>query len=442
MLKKPNPMSSIRLIAINALIKILTRPAKPKDVFDDIFDELEVRDRAFVMELVYGVLRHAIYIDWLLEPFIKTPAKVAPFTRNNLRAAIYQLVFMRVPDWAAVNEAVEAEKTNSQKASFVNAVLRSFLRSTAQERPLPEKDPVKSISIKTSHPEWLIKRWIERFGADEAAALAEANNHVPPIVLRVVDAANKERVLKLLEEKDIKAQQAKYSPDGIALNTCPPDIYSELLSTGAFIQDEASQLVAHLLNPLPGERVLDACAAPGGKVTHIAELMKDNGEVIAIESDSRRIPQLKENIKRLFLKSVKIVNADASAPDKNIGGDFDRILLDAPCSSLGVIRRNPDVKYRHSVKSLAAFHEKQHALLRSVSAMLRKGGTLVYSVCSTEPEEGEKVIERFLHNHPDFSIIKADQPFFNALETGSAHYRTYPHRHGLDGFFAARLKRN
>ncbi|MBF0328559.1 MAG: 16S rRNA (cytosine(967)-C(5))-methyltransferase RsmB [Nitrospirae bacterium] len=433
----------MRLIAIQSLIKIFTHPAKPKDVFDNIFNGLEVRDRAFIMELVYGVLRHAIYIDWLLEPFIKTPAKVAPFTRNNLRAAIYQLMFMRVPDWAAVNEAVEAEKINSQKAPFVNAVLRNFLRSAYKDRQIPEDSIVKQISIKTSHPEWLIKKWIERFGADEAAALAEANNQIPPIVLRVVDQAKKENILRLLSEKGVNAQLTKYSPYGIMLDACPPDIYTELLLLGAFIQDEASQLVAQLLNPLPGEKILDACAAPGGKATHIAQLIKDSGEVVAIESDSRRIPQLKENIARLSLKSIKITNTDVSAPGKDIGSDFDRILLDAPCSSLGVIRRNPDVKYRHSEKSLAAFHEKQYALLCSVSTMLRKGGTLVYSVCSTEPEEGEKVVERFLHKCPEFSIIRAVQPFFCAFETSSGfYYRTYSHRHGLDGFFATMLIKN
>ena len=435
-------MTTTRQIALTALNKIFNKGIKPKEALDELSGDLDKRDRAFLMEIVYGVLRYRDYLDYMLKDFLKKPSGLSPYTINNLRAAVYQLKYMRVPEWAVVDEAVNLERFNQGKRALVNAVLRNFLRHKDEIKDPPKDKPVDYISITTSHPQWLVKRWIKRFGFDEALKLAEANNRIPPVVLRAESAEKREEMLKEFAEKGIEAHPAVFSPVGIVLKEFPVALNSELLTHNLFVQDEAAQLVTYLLNPLPHERVLDACAAPGGKTTHIAQMMEDSGEIIAVESEDKRIKQLKENVSRLGLRSIKVIHGDVKSLDV---ARFDRILLDAPCSSIGVIRRNPDIKYRHTKKDLTGYKENQLDMLRAVSWFLKTGGIMVYSVCSTEPEEGEEVIKEFLHGNPDFSIIKGDYDFLEPFEVldkdGYLFYRTFPHRHNMDGFFAARLKR-
>lgn len=432
-------MPSTRHIAVTSLIKILNKAMKPKEALDELAVDLDKRDRAFVMELVYGVLRYRDYLDRLLKRFIKKPSGISQFTFNNLRSALYQIEYMRVPERAAVNEAVNLERFSEGKRGLVNAVLRNYLRKRDSIDLSSEiEDPIEFISITTSHPKWLVKRWVERFGYDAALKLAEANNIIPPVVFRADSEGSREYILKALIGKGIEAHPTQFSPVGIVLKEFPLALNSELLTHNLFIQDEAAQFVVYLLNPRPGERVLDACAAPGGKTTHIAQLMKDSGEIVSVESDDRRIGKLRENVSRLGHNSVRIINADVGVLEQS---GFDRILLDAPCSSIGVIRRNPDVKYRHSEKDIARYHIVQSDLLNAVSRLLKTGGTMVYSVCSTEPEEGEDVIKEFLQQKPNFSIIKGDYDFMRPFEGQEGFYRTFPHTHGMDGFFAARLKK-
>jgi 16S rRNA (cytosine967-C5)-methyltransferase len=435
-------MPSTRHIAVTALNKIFNKGIKPKEALDELSGDLDKRDRAFLMEIIYGVLRYRDYLDYMLKGFLKKPSGLSQNTLNNLRTAVYQLKYMRAPEWAVVNEAVNLERFSEGKRSLVNAVLRNFLRHKDEIKDPPKDKPVDYISITASHPKWLIKRWIKRFGDDEALRLAEANNKIPPLVLRADSEKEREKILKEFAEKDIEAYPTKFSPVGIILKEFPAALNSELLTHNLFVQDEAAQLVTYLLNPLPHERILDACAAPGGKTTHIAQMMKDSGEIIAVESEDKRIRQLKENVSRLGLRSIKVIYGDVKPLDT---GQFDKILLDAPCSSIGVIRRNPDVKYRHTKKDLIGYKKNQLDMLRAVSRFLKTGGIVVYSVCSTEPEEGEEVIKEFLHGNPDFSIIEGDHDFLKPFEVlyqeGHVFYRTFPHRHNMDGFFAARLKR-
>ncbi|OGW20754.1 MAG: 16S rRNA (cytosine(967)-C(5))-methyltransferase [Nitrospirae bacterium GWB2_47_37] len=436
-------MPSTRHIAVTALNKIFNKGIKPKEALDELSGDLDKRDRAFLMEIVYGVLRYRDYLDYMLKDFLKKPSGLLQNTLNNLRTAVYQLKYMRAPEWAVVNEAVNLERFSEGKRSLVNAVLRNFLRNKDQIEDPSKDNTVDYISITTSHPKWLVKKWIKRFGYDETLALAEANNKIPPVVLRVESEKNREEILKEFAGKGIEAHSTEFSPVGIVLKEFPAALESELLTHKLFIQDEAAQLVTYLLNPQSGERVLDACAAPGGKTTHIAQMMKDSGEVTAVESEEKRLKQLEENVLRLGLKSIKIVHGDVKSLDM---GRFDKILLDAPCSSIGVIRRNPDVKYRHSAKDLLRFGENQKSMLNAVSRLLKTGGVMVYSVCSTEPEEGENVVISFLQDNPDFSIIKGDDdlmgPFEASDKDGHLFYRTFPHRHDMDGFFAVRLKKN
>jgi len=438
-------MSNTRLNAITALIEIFTKDKRPKEALETGFSSLDKRDRAFLMEMTYGVVRYRDTVDWILKDFLKTPGKLGAFTLNNIRLAVYQIFFMRVPDWAVVNEAVEIEKISSSaiahgKPSLVNAVLRNILRKKSDiVMPFAAADTAQGIAINTSHPLWMIKRWVGRFGDDDAAALAEANNQVPRLTLRVNTLkTSREDLLSLLSDNGIEASPTLFSPDGISLHTVRA-IEDLSFAKGLFtVQDEASQLVGYLLDPQPGERVLDACAAPGGKTTHIAQLMNNTGEVVAVEKDPKRIARLEENLGALGAAVVKIINADIR--DVKDIGTFDRVLLDAPCSASGVIRKNPDVKYRHKPKDLQEYRSRQSALLASASQLVRPGGRLVYSVCSIEPEEGEEPVNGFLKADSEFGIIDADAGFLKGFIT-EGFFRTYPHKHNMDGFFGVPMCR-
>jgi 16S rRNA (cytosine967-C5)-methyltransferase len=453
-----------RYLAVTALSRIFKRQERPKDTLEDLGPDLDERERGFLMELVYGVLRRRDYLDRLLKDFLRKPSGLPDLTVNNLRVALYQLRFMRVPEWAAVDEAVSVEKRHrGGKAPLVNAVLRSYLRAGPAEPELPG-DPVSRISVLTSHPEWLVRRWAARMGVEEAERLALKNNENPPLTLRI--DIGRDEALRVLEAAGIDALPTPYAPSGVVVGQgetsaldgrgdarrqrvtpfnipLPPSSY--------VVQDEAAQLVAWLLDPGPGERVLDACAAPGGKATHIARMMGDEGEVIAVDADSGRAGRIGENSRRLGLHIVRVVAGDIRRLEP--GGAFDRVLVDAPCSSLGVVRRNPDVKYRHAESDLARLGRLQLEILTAAAGYMKQGGVLVYSVCSTEPEEGEDVVRFFLQSNPDFSIIKGHYDFLDDFayndDYGNTFYRTWPHRagpracggYGMDGFFAARLKK-
>ena len=430
-------MTGSRISAVACLSDIIRKKGKPKHSLEQFSRTLARRDRAFVMEMVYGVLRHLFILDWMIGSFVRDTRPLRDSTLNNLRIALYQIFFMRVPDFAVVNEAVELEKERG-KPSLVNAVLRNIIRSRGTITfPVPFDDPVKEISVNTSHPEWLLRRWIDAYGPDEARSIAEMNNSKPPLILRTNTLKiSRNDLLNPFKEEKIPATPTRFSPDGIVVDDSVS--YQDIGGLhGLFaVQDEASQLISHLLSPRRGERILDACAAPGGKTTHIAQLMEDEGEVIAVEKDPHRTVLMEENVRSLGTRSVRIVQADIS--EMTSSGAFDRILLDAPCSSTGVIRRNPDVKYRHTEKELVQFGRKQLLLLNAVARMLKNGGTLVYSVCSFDPDEGENVVRDFLKTSGEFRIIEAGQEFVSEFMK-NGFFRTYPHKHGMDGFFGAVL---
>lgn len=432
-------MTRTRISAVSCLIDILKHGTRPKKSLDQFSQTLDRRDRAFLMEIVYGVMRNLYALDAIIARFIRNTKTLTDETINNLRIAVYQILFMRVPGYAVVNESVEIEKSGG-KPSLVNAVLRNLLRGKEKtELPLVYEDVVKDISINTSHQEWMVKRWIARFGRDEARLLADANNAMPPLVLRTNTLrTSREELLRGFAEKTIPAEATFFSPDGIQIGR--ETSYLDLSSFhGLFsVQDEASQLISYLLAPKKGERVLDACAAPGGKTTHIAQIMENVGEIIAVENDPQRFLKLEESISTLGVESAEALRADIR--ELTGIGTFDRILLDAPCSSSGVIRRNPDVKYRHVLQDIVEFGKKQLRLLAAVAPFLREGGRIVYSVCSIEPEEGEQVIGNFLKTTDEFRIIEADQEFMKPFGK-NGFFRTFPHKNDMDGFFGVILCR-
>jgi 16S rRNA (cytosine967-C5)-methyltransferase len=395
------------------------------------------------MEAAYGVIRNRDRLDWTLNRFLKKPSAIRGRTRNNLRLGAYQIFHMRVPDRAAVNEAVGLE---ARHRALVNAVLRNAIRdkekiddelramrSLAVDEAATVAEAASAMATLTSHPRWLVRRWVKRFGALRALALCEANNRIPPLTIRTNTLrTERETLLAELLRAELGFEPTAFSPEGLRHEgTLPIDDIREFLDR-AYVQDEAAQLISHLLGPQPGERVLDACAAPGGKTTHMAQLMNNRGNITAVDISEKRLETLRNNAANLGISIIEPLRGDITSLG-NLG-PFDRVLVDAPCSSLGVIRRNPDVKYRHRAADLPRFGVKQLAVLGAASRFLKPGGTLVYCTCSTEPEEGEHVVGQFLKTSPDFINIK-DVPF------GEEFMRTYPHDHGMDGFFGARLKR-
>jgi 16S rRNA (cytosine967-C5)-methyltransferase len=422
---------------------------------------LDHRDRRLTPELVYGVLRNLISLDHSLSFYIKEPKKVQPELKNILRLAAYQLLYLdKIPARAAVDEAVKQAKKSAGRqgraglagkgaagagvtGGFVNAVLRNMLREPGRVTfPDQEKEPVDYLSLKLSYPKWLVKRWVKRLGFDGGAALMEAANQRPPLVLRANRPGVDRGTLAGLFEKDgLETAPGKYAPDAVIVNTHGP--VSELpgYDEGLFsVQDEAAQLVSLLVAPKPDEFVLDACAAPGGKSAHLSSLSGGLAHIVSMDISLDKIKLLKENSLRLKIGKIFPVVADAAGP-LPFRIKFDRVLLDAPCTALGIIRRRPEIKYARKHADIARMAHLQLSMLENVSGFVASGGALVYSVCSTEPEEGEEIIEKFLSLHQKFEL---DDPLPLLPEAArflvkNKFIRTFPHLHGTDAFFMARM---
>lgn len=423
-------------------------------VMDDAQAEgnmLSRRDQALVHSLVFGVLRWRGRLDWILSQFSRTRlAKIDPPVLNLLRLGLYQIVFLsRVPTAAAVNTAVDLAKTAHPPwvVKFVNGVLRAAVRGHADlAPPSAEVDPVAALAVEKSFPPWMIRRWVDRFGAGETAALCDAVNGIPPITLRTnTQKTDRQALLTELSSSARSAVKTLVAPDGIALEGLNrPLTRMAAFERGDFaVQDEAAQLVSLLTNPEPGQRVLDACAGLGGKTGHLGQLMDDRGELVAMDRSAEKLSRLQSEMARLGITCVSTRVHDAAAALNS--PPFDRVLLDAPCTGLGVLRRNPDGKWARRPEDIARCAREQKRLLNALAPAVKPGGCLIYSVCSMEEEENGEVVRDFLARHADFSRIRQPGGLPAPAETfmdADGLFRTFPHRHAMDGFFAAVLKRN
>jgi len=414
---------------------------------------LPALDRAFATDLVYGTLRWRGRIDFLLAHVLdRDLEKLEPLVANALRLGAYQIVFSdRVPDTAAVDESVRCIRAaGAERATgLVNAVLR---RLSAEHRqitlPTLESDPLGHLTHALSLPSWLAARWIETYGSEDAAALARACNRVPPLTIR----ANRQRTTadELLQEllpRFPDAHRCKLADDGLILGRRGnPAIDAAFLDGRFTVQDEAAQLVTSLLDPQPGERILDVCAAPGGKATAIAERVGPEGHVVAIDRHPRRLDLLRRQARRLGLSNLEAVVRDATHPFAEFAEPdaFDRVLVDAPCSGLGTLRRNADARWRVSASDPERLAGVQGAILRQAALSLKPGGVLVYSTCTLLPEENQEVVDRFLADTDAFrvaAVAEIPQRLQPVLDEAGA-LRCFPHIHDTDGFYAARLVRN
>ena len=402
------------------------------------------RDRALLHELVKGTLRWRGRLDAALDTRVHVGlANTQPWIRNILRLGAYQILFLdRVPMHAAVDESVKlAHKyAHPGAAGLVNSVLRRL----AEERDTltwPEGDDAVSLAAWGSHPLWIVERWLERFGPAETRRLLTADNRTVPTGLRANTLRNsRAELIELLAREGVEARVAELSPDLVWVegHHSPGALHSfrEGLCTA---QDESEALVGRVVAPKPHERVLDMCAAPGGKSTHLAELMGDDGEVWALERDAHRVETLRTTLERLGTTSVHVVHGDGCTYEFPM--PFDRVLVDAPCSGMGVLARRADARWRKGPEVLAEMPPVQLDLLRAAAKHVAPGGLLVYSVCSFEPEETDHIVARFLTEHPGWTVESVAGMVPDAVVTLEGYMRVLPHMHGCDGAFAVRLRK-
>lgn len=458
-----------RLISLSVLNEV----DQDKKTLDHILDatltragNLPQRDKNLIYTVVYGVLRYRNRLDWILGHFSRTGLnKLDPEVLNILRIGLFQVVHLnRIPESAAVNTAVDLTKSLKKPwlTKFVNAVLRAAIREYRDlSPPEMENDPALAISIEKSMPGWLISRWIPRFGVPQTLLLCNIINSIPPLTLRANTLKTTRSALLESGTSHLRCMEpTEYAPDGIRLNhpqetvtssvatpAAPPVTSIEGFREGFFqIQDEAAQLVTLLLDPQPGEIVMDACAGLGGKTGHIAQQMKNTGKIIALDISPDKLERIHPEMTRLGISIVETRIHDLNRPlNSNWTGEYDRVLLDAPCSGLGVLRRNPDIKWRASLDRLERCQVRQIGFLERISRLVKPCGILVYAVCSTEPEENEAVVAAFLRNHSEFAIEKNPgglSPQIRSLMGPDGYLRTFPHLHAMDGFFAIRFRRS
>ncbi|HKE60863.1 MAG TPA: 16S rRNA (cytosine(967)-C(5))-methyltransferase RsmB [Nitrospira sp.] len=450
-------------------LSVLVESVQVEDGLDVLFDRaltrtpLDSRDRALALELTYGVVRRLGTIDWRLEPILDKPLLRLPVVvQMLLRLGAYQILFLdRIPQSAAVNESVKLAKAQIRRmkrdwSGFVNAVLRRLIREPSPPWPSMNENAAKALSVRHSVPQWLSRRWIERLGISRAEVICEQTNLVPPITIRVNRLKiSREELLIRFELAGLKAKPTSISPAGITLEDGGPISSLPGFAEGHFyVEDEAAQLIPPLLDVHSDDVVLDACAAPGGKTTHLAELMQDKGAIYAVDRVGSRLDLLRSNCRRLGIKSVVPIVSDIRHPSgwqkfmkeparkTDPVMRYDRILVDAPCSGLGVLRRHPEAKWRKDGEAFGRHHNTQVQILESVAPCLRPDGVLVYSTCSTEPEENESVIEHFLRTHAEFRresvapwLSQVGQEFL----TERGDLSTLSNRHSMDAFYAARL---
>ena len=432
-------------------VKILNRVERTDAYLDRLLDnemkntELRGPDKALLYEIVHGVIRWMGRLDWILNGFYKgTFSKAIPNLKNGLRVALFQILFLdRVPDYAAVNEAVEFVKKlqGPKPAGLTNAVLRNIIRNKDGIRyPDPDKDIVGYLSAYYSHPSWMVKRYLQRFGRDETEDLLLANNEKPFLTLRInAPRVKADEFKSLLESVNLKYKTGKYLPEFYRLQNLTNITSWEYFVKGYFnIQDESAGLACRLLQVSDEMRVLDLCAAPGGKTAYIASLMHEKGKIVALDKFDSRLKILRKNMLRLGLGRIHTVETNALEFNDE---PFDRVLADVPCMGSGTISKKPDIKWKKDIFDLRGLSDLQYRLLCKAADLVKPGGIVVYSTCSIEPEENFAIVEKFLLSHPNFILESAKDKFPDEILDEHGCIQTLPHKHIMDGAFAAKLIR-
>lgn len=441
-------MANARELALQTLTDILIDGAYSNHALSEQIEknELTVQDKNFMTELVYGTLQHEQLLNFYVTPFFN--GKVKAWVRILIQMTLYQMLFLdSVPEHAAISEAVKiAKKRGGQfNGKLVNAILREMTRT-----PLPSLDTIKDeaerLAVETSHPLWLIKLWSKQFGWEKTIQMARANNERVNVTIRVNGVrGTREELKQKLESEGITCEYGNLSQDALVI------LKGNVIKTKAFeqgwfyVQDESSMLVARALKPKHHSKVLDTCSAPGGKTTHVAELMRQTGTVYAHDVYEHKIKLIEDNVKRLGLTNVVATLQDATTLNERYESDsFDAVLVDAPCSGLGILRRHPEVKITKQPSDLDEIMMIQKKILNTVAPLVKVGGTLVYSTCTVNRKENDKMVEQFLAQHPEYEL---DPTLVNRLpevlheQTKNGIVQLFPGDYQTDGFFIACLKR-
>jgi 16S rRNA (cytosine967-C5)-methyltransferase len=422
-----------RLIAARVLSRVLQDGQSLTAALDNVMPTIEsVKDRAFVQALCYGVCRYYHRLDFILSQLLDKPLKDIDVKCLAL-IGLYQLQFMRVKPHAAVSETVAAARKKPWAKSLINAVLRSYLRE--QDRIEQQADQEQSAAV--SHPHWLIQQ-IQHDWPQQSLQLFLENNHQPPMVLRVnLARTSREHYLNLLTERDISAVPVDFCMSALRLDRpIPVDLLPGFEQGLVSVQDTAAQLAAQLLDVQPGQRVLDVCAAPGGKAAHILESQPQLKELVAVDIDAARMQRVSENLQRLTL-TARLLVGDAANPEAWWDGQtFERILLDAPCSALGVVRRHPDIKLLRRAEDIAQLQSLQKNILDAIWPLLAPGGILLYATCSVLKQENEQQIQAFLAAHSDAAQLPIEASWGSGREFGR---QIFTGESAMDGFYYARI---
>lgn len=404
-------------------------------------------DRRLATELVYGLVKAGDTMDWMVSRYVSRPLqKISPMILEILRLGMYQLFFLdRIPAAAACNEAVNLAKKHGHKgtASFVNAVLRTAVREPGRAKfPEGKGQETKRLALTKQHPEWLVRQWVEAFGWEETRALCDFDNAPAVLSLRVNTLKiQRDALLEALRAASVTAEPSAWSPDGILCHAHGALDDMAALREGLFqVQDESSMQVAPVVGALPGEFVIDACSAPGGKTTHLAALMNNQGHIVAADIYPAKLARVKENAARLGIDIIETLCADAREIGARYFAQADRLLLDVPCSGLGVLRRRADARWRKTPREIAALPALQRAILAGASPAVKPGGVLVYSTCTMQAAENEEVVKAFLAEQPTFSLEMTGH-FLPLQKRNEAMVQFYPQRDKIDGFFIARLRK-
>ncbi len=454
-----------RKVALECLLTLSHTSASIASVVDSAFGRYTIdgRERRLVNGLVYGVIRWQRHLDWVLNQFINPRFQLDARHRNILRLGAFQLLHLDgIPAHAAIYETVQLATSHHRKsargrktAGFINAVLRSVQRKgTSLAYPPLDANPIEHIAISLSYPTWLVKRWLQTRGVSWTLAFCRASNQIAPLALRVNSLlTQREAVCQFLETNGIAAKVSKIAPDGLVLEnraitafdaTGDQSLKDILRREDIYVQDESAMLVAHLLSPKDARFIVDLCAAPGGKTTHLAHLMGNTGKLIAADVSTEKIALLQKNCQRVGVRNLETRVMDATKEDIGFIKTADGVLIDAPCSGFGTLRRHPDIRWNKTFDQIRALSEMQYNLLKNAAQHIKPGGILVYSTCSIEPMENEEVVQRFLTEFPMYTVENArrflpDVPA-NAV-TPQGFLQTFPHEHGVDGTFAARLRK-
>ncbi len=442
------PMPSARKLAYQALYEVLEKDAYANIVLQHVLDEyaLKAEESHLLTELVYGVLRKYNYLLWVISKLSTQPIKkLHPSVRILLCLGLYQLIFLsRIPESAAVNESVKIAKkiTHQGNVRFVNALLRNFLRKKEDfVIPSAEENPLLYDELTYSMPGWLIEKWQKEWGAEKAHAVLAAFNEISPLTIRVNTLKQtREDLISLLEKEGIETEIVPYLEEALVIRKGAGQFFGKFLKSGkAYVQSISSMVPARVLSPKPGDTVLDMCAAPGSKTTQMAEMMGNTGSIDAWDLYPHKISLIKKNAKKEGITIIHAGARDAAKPMAQVNEKYDKVLLDAPCSGLGVLGHKVEIRWRRTEASLAEFPPLQKSLLAAAAPYVKKGGTLVYSTCTLNAEENEQVVEDFLSHHPEYEAVDFTLEGLDASEKGMM--TIWPDAIHSDGFFVAKLKR-